>query len=129
MLFFKHDGLIYRRWTPPGRDDEMGVEQLVLPKVCQKAVLELAHEIPLAGHMGKEKTSRRILQRLYWPTLYKDVANFCRSCERCQQSTKQGVPKSPLISLPIIVLSHFKGLQWTLWDRFPGAGLETAMYW
>ena len=100
--FFKRDGLIYRKWTPPGRDEEMGVEQLVLPKVCRKTVLELAHEIPLAGHMGKEKTSRRILQRFYWPTLYKDGANFCQSCERCQQSTKRGVPKAPLISLPII---------------------------
>lgn len=30
--FIKKDGVIYRRWTPPGRDtDAMTVEQLVHP--------------------------------------------------------------------------------------------------
>ena len=100
--FFKRDGLIYRRWVPPGCDEEMGVEQLVLPKRCRKAVLEIAHEIPLAGHMGRTKTSQRILRRFYWPTLFKDVAEFCRGCEQCQKSTKRGVQKAPLVPLPII---------------------------
>ena len=54
--FFKREGLIYRRWTPPGRGEEMEIEQLVLPKECRRTVLELGHEIPFAGHMGKEKT-------------------------------------------------------------------------
>ena len=72
--FYHHDGLLYRRWTQPGRDDgDMDVKQLVLLKACRRKVMELAHEILLAGHMGKEKTRRRILQRFYWPTLYKDV--------------------------------------------------------
>ena len=31
--FFKRDGLIYRRWTPPGHNtEEMAVDQLVLPQ-------------------------------------------------------------------------------------------------
>ena len=41
----------------------------------QKAVREVAHKITMAGHMGKTKTARRILQRFYWPTLYKDIAD------------------------------------------------------
>ena len=48
---------------------EMAVEQLILPKQCCKTVLHLAHTIPLAGHMGRDKTTRRILQRFYWPTI------------------------------------------------------------
>ena len=32
--YFRRDGLIYRRWTPPGRGSECEVEQLVLPKAC-----------------------------------------------------------------------------------------------
>lgn len=47
--FFKRDGLLYRKWTPPGRGEESEVEQLVLPQECRKIVLELGHEIPLAG--------------------------------------------------------------------------------
>ena len=29
--FFERNGLLYRRWVPPGREEEQGVEQLVLP--------------------------------------------------------------------------------------------------
>jgi len=60
--FFKRDGLLFRRWTPPGpASEEIVVEQLVLPKQCRQTMLRLAHEIPLAGHMGKKtKTARRI---------------------------------------------------------------------
>jgi len=63
--FFKRGGVVYRWWTPPGSDaEEMAVEQMVLPKQCRKTVLHLAHAIPLAGHMGRDKTTRQILQQL-----------------------------------------------------------------
>ena len=72
--FFAKEGLLYRRYLPPGSDDENGsVEQLILPTKCRKAVLQLAHSIPLAGHLGRNKTVHRILQRFYWPTVYKDA--------------------------------------------------------
>lgn len=47
--FFRRDGLLYCLWIPPGRDEEMATEQLVLPVQCRKAVLEVAHDIPLSG--------------------------------------------------------------------------------
>eukprot|EP00731_Ephydatia_muelleri_P002368 Em0001g2368a len=56
--FFKREGLFYRRWKPPGRSVEYDVEQLILPKQCRKTVLELAHDIPMAGHQGRDKTRR-----------------------------------------------------------------------
>ena len=100
--FFKRDGLIYRQWTPPGHDSETAVEQLVLPKTCRSTILHLAHTIPLAGHMGRDKTAQRILQRFYWPTVYKDTADYCRSCAECQKSRQQKVKRAPLMPLPII---------------------------
>ena len=100
--FFEEDGLLYQRWPPPGRDDSMDVKQLVLPKQCRKTVLQLAHEIPLAGHMGKGKTTQRVLQRFYWPTVYQDVAEFYRSCESCHKCPHGKVPKAQLIPLLII---------------------------
>ena len=51
--FFRRDDLLYRRYQPPGTsgvDDT--TEQLVLPLQCRPAVLQLAHDIPLAGHLG-----------------------------------------------------------------------------
>ena len=78
------------------------MDQLVLPTQCRKAVLQLAHEVPIAGHLGKHKTAKRILRRFYWPTLYKDVEDFCRSCQVCQKYSKQKVVKAPLIPLPVV---------------------------
>ena len=101
--FFKRDDLIYRRWTPPGHNtEEMAVEQLVLPQECRRTVLHIAHTIPLAGHLGKDKTAHRILQRFYWPTLYRDVAELCRTCEDCQKTAYCKTQRAPLIPLPIM---------------------------
>ncbi len=76
--YFYHDGLLCRRWIPPGCGEEYGIEQLVLPKACRRAVLELGHEIPLAGYLGSDKTRQRILRRFYWPTVFKDIEEFCK---------------------------------------------------
>ena len=52
--FFEWDGLIYRRCTPAGMDEgETSIDQSAS---CRKAVLQLAHAILLAGHMGRKKS-------------------------------------------------------------------------
>ena len=101
--FYGKDGLLYRCWMPPHRcSDDMAVEQLILPVQCCYGVLQLGHTIPLAGHLGKDKTAQRILQRFYWPTLYKDVEEYCCSCEICQKSSHQCGSQLPLIPLPVL---------------------------
>ena len=65
--FFEKDGLLCRKWVPPQKNsNEMEIEQLVLPEGCNPGVLHLAHTIPLAGHLGKDKTAQRILHWFYW---------------------------------------------------------------
>ena len=71
--FFRKNGVLYRRWVERGQPEEAAIEQIVLPKLCRKAVLQLAHSIPLGGHLGKKKTTDRILKRFYWPSLHRDV--------------------------------------------------------
>ena len=85
--FCKRDGLLYQRWIPPGSNGELfEIEQFFLPTQCRKPVLDLAHNMPLAVHMGKNKKARRVLGRIYWPILYKDVADYCKSCLECQMA-------------------------------------------
>ena len=101
--FLRRDGLLYRRYLPPGvRDPEHAAEQLVLPMQCRQSVLKLAHNIPMAGHLGRRKTTNRTLQRFYWPGIFRDVSDHCRSCEQCQKSSPRGVKKAPLVPLPIM---------------------------
>lgn len=37
------------------------------------------------GHKGRESTYRRVADRYYWETCYKDVKAYCKSCEECQR--------------------------------------------
>ncbi|KAL5517748.1 hypothetical protein EMCRGX_G003357 [Ephydatia muelleri] len=86
---FEGDVMQSQQWT-----------SLCYPHSVGKAVPQLAHEV--ARHLGKHKTAKRILHRFYWPTLYRDVEDFCRSCQVCQKSSKQKVVKAPLIPLPVV---------------------------
>ena len=100
--YFRREGLMYRRWTSRGRRSTFQVEQLVLPKRCRGTVLKLAQEIPLGGHLGRKKTGHRLLRRLYWLTLFQDVAEFCRVCPTCQRSAQGTIKPAPLVPLPTI---------------------------
>ena len=100
--FYWNDGLLYHQWKPSKKAPELVIEQLVLPVQCCSKVLELAHNIPLAGHLGKDKTRQRVAQQFFWPTLCKDVEEFCRCCPQCQKSGHKKVPKAPLVPLPIV---------------------------
>ena len=60
--------------------------------------LRLAHDIPMAGHMGRERTSVRLKGKFWWPTINQDVADYCRSCEACQKTARRG-PKVPLVPM------------------------------
>ena len=74
----------------------------MLPIQCLKAVLEVAHKIPMAGHMGKTNMARRILQRFYWLTLYKDVVDHCQSCSKCQKAAPRSVLRASLVPLSVM---------------------------
>ena len=56
----------------------------------------------MAGHLGKNKTSDRVLQRFYWPGVYRDVEDHIRICKQCQRSAPKGKAKASLIPLPIM---------------------------
>ena len=94
-----------RKWRPPDvpSDVEWAVKhQVVLPKSYRNGVLSMAHETPLAGHLGVSKTYNKILIHFFWPLIKTDVSNFCRSCHTCQMVGKpnQKIPHTPLHPIP-----------------------------
>ena len=80
-----------RKWRPrdaPADEEWQVNHQIVIPrKYCQE-ILSLAHESPMAGHLGVNKTYFRILTHFYWPHLRKDVSEFCKCCDICQRVGK-----------------------------------------
>ena len=88
VWFYEENGMLYRHWQPLSDGEGLAIEQLVLPVAVRRTVMTVAHEIPLAGHMGKKRTVQRVLQRFYWPSVYRDVAEWCRCCAICQKCSR-----------------------------------------
>jgi hypothetical protein len=70
------------------------------------SVLKFCHSEACGGHFSIKKTTAKILQcGFYWPTLFKDTNNFCRSCERCQKlgaiSRRNMMPLNPILVIEI----------------------------
>ena len=100
VSYYCKSGLLMRRWRPPDaqcNEEWRIVNQVVVPTQLRGEILRLAHEGPLAGHLGINKTQQKILQHFYWPGLRTDVVQFCKTCHVCQISGKpnQTPPGSP----------------------------------
>ena len=102
--FYYSNGLLYRKWRPEGsaEGNVRTCKQLVLPQQCRPPVLRLAHDVPMAGHMGITRTKDRLLQRYYWPGIFADAADYCRSCEVCQKSNPKYPIRAKMVSMPLI---------------------------
>jgi len=105
VCFYKHNGVLMRKWRPldsPANDEWQIVHQIVVPKVYRREVISLAHDSPMAGHLGVKKTQDRILNHFWWPSLRKDISEYCKSCHTCQIVGKpnQKIPQAPLKPIP-----------------------------
>ena len=68
------------------RDD--GKDKLIVPKALQKEVLRLCHDIPTAGHLGKDKTKYHLGDTYYWYRCGQDTCRCVKACAKCQTAKK-----------------------------------------
>ena len=105
VCFYVKNDILMRKWRPTdvSAEDEWTVNhQIVVPRVYRPEILNLAHETPMSGHLGVNKTYHKILNHFYWPGLKSDVSQFCKSCHTCQMVGKpnQTIPKAHLQPIP-----------------------------
>ena len=77
--YFLKQGVLMRKWRPPvvpASQEWSMVYQIVISHKYRETVLSLAHDTPMAGHIGVNKTHHRVLQHFYWPGISKDVKEF-----------------------------------------------------
>ena len=97
--YLLQDGLLYREYKKGSHSQN----QLVVPARLVPCVLRLAHDIPVAGHMGVARTKEKVLQSFYWPSVNADVKLYCRSCVICQKTVAKGrTPRAPLQHIPVV---------------------------
>ena len=90
---FKLENMILFRIDLTSRMKARGLTKarLAVPKAYRNEILELCHNSLLAGHLGTNKTYKRIQHEYYWPKLTKDVRTWINTCIDC--SIKKGNPK------------------------------------
>ena len=54
VCFYKHNGVLMRKFA---NDEWKVVHQIVVPKVYHREVTSIAHDGPMAGHLGVRKTT------------------------------------------------------------------------
>ena len=105
MCYYIKNGILMRKWRPfdvPADDEWAVYHQIVVPKSCRHEILSIAHESPMSGHLGINKTYHKIINHFYWPGLKSDVSEYRKTCHTCQMVGKpnQTIPKAQLQPIP-----------------------------
>ena len=83
------------------REGMRPVQAALLPQSLWRLVTEAAHNSWHGGHGGEDRTKQRVFLRYYFPGVHNYVAQFVKSCPKCQMSKGKQPPPAPLQSLPI----------------------------
>ena len=90
------------------RDNSESVIQIVVPYKLRTELLKLAHDIASSGHLGVVKTKDRLLLAgFYWPSIGKDVAYYCKTCDVCQRTDKSCVKYKAQMVKPLVIDQPF----------------------
>ena len=79
VYHFTKNGVLVINWRPINvqvEDDWTVKHQIVVPKSCRQEILSVAHETPLAGHLGVTKTCQEICIHFYLISPWKDEWDF-----------------------------------------------------
>jgi len=99
VKFFWKKDVLYRKYFT----DLSQTVQVCVPVECRAEVMHVAHDTPMAGHLGYKKTLDRIWGLFYWPGMCADIRRYCISCDRCQKVSPKGkVSKVPLEKMPLM---------------------------
>ncbi|MBW0565576.1 hypothetical protein O181_105291 [Austropuccinia psidii MF-1] len=51
-------------------------------------VIKECHDSPFSGHLSEDRTREKVKTYMRWPIWLKDVADYCKTCDRCQKANK-----------------------------------------
>lgn len=91
------DGVLYRFFRPhPACEPRYAV---IVPLPNRSDYLRRYHDI--AGHQGVDRTYDKLRDNAYWVGMARDTADYCRSCQICQQAKGGRIVRQPLVSVPV----------------------------
>ncbi|CAF0913458.1 unnamed protein product [Didymodactylos carnosus] len=99
------NGILYKTRSRNSNEHESvpgKKNMIVIPQNRQQQILEWAHDHPTSGHSGLHKTLYRLLTRVYWPGMRRDVFKYTQACSSCQQFKYCNRPSSTPMQLHLV---------------------------
>ncbi len=95
-MFLSPDYVLCRYW--PQKTEP--VEQYVIPEIYVSVVLKLIHDMPTAGHPGRDKTLAAARRVYYWPKTRVDIDRYVGQYIPCanHKGTTKGI--APMLNYP-----------------------------
>ncbi|MBW0573919.1 hypothetical protein O181_113634 [Austropuccinia psidii MF-1] len=75
------DGIIYHR-------TKHTCVMTVVERSLMNVVLKECHESPSSGQLSEDRTRKKVKTCIWWPMTKKYVAEYCKTCDRCQKANK-----------------------------------------
>ena len=99
------DPLLFRRGA------DMIIRRCV-PENEQGKILNECHASPYGGHFSGERTAHKILQSgFYWPTIFRDCAEWVKLCDRCQKiGNISSINEMPLRGIMVVQIFDVWGI-------------------
>ena len=69
---------------------------LLLPRRLRREFLQIVHDSPLGGHMGRDCTWDRTRGLVWWPAVKVDVTKYVAGCDVCKRVKHGSKRKAPL---------------------------------
>ncbi|GFW29668.1 retrovirus-related Pol polyprotein from transposon 412 [Trichonephila clavipes] len=93
-----------RTCTNNRKINKLGVDEclIVVPETLREQIKTICHG-GTSGHLGVLKTKDRLLRHFFWPTCYKEIEDFEKTCDPCQRVGKTNDRrKAPLVTVSVI---------------------------
>ena len=93
-----HSGVLVKEFW--AKDASSKWLQIVLPKPLRSDILKQLHDSPSGGHLGTEKTYKRVHARFCWYKMKEDITLWCKTCIQCaKHSRPQKTPRASMGSV------------------------------
>jgi len=86
--FLNHEKMLMYKHMTNGKL----INLIALPNSRKNEIMSNFHDHPLSAHLGVDKTYKKIIERYFWPTMYKDIRQFVTSCLSCQKRKADKTP-------------------------------------
>ncbi|MBW0530914.1 hypothetical protein O181_070629 [Austropuccinia psidii MF-1] len=81
-IFHLLDGILYHRTK---NTCFMALEG----RTMINTILNEFHDSVASGHLSEDRTLERVKTCSWWPNWWKDVAEYCQTCDRCQKEKRE----------------------------------------